>query len=76
MDPKGKLDIESYLLCDRELWHARVEKRKPVSVVRRTSVSHLIYLIHAMHGNSGVASPLALRRERFNWPSMSQNVRE
>ena len=68
---------ECYMLDDRDLiWYSRKETREPTLAISRALVPELLALIHHLHGHSGVASTLALTRERFFLPTMVRDVRE
>lgn len=36
----------------------------------------MLALIHARHGHPGIASTVALVRDRFHWPHLHRDVRE
>ena len=60
---------EFYMLDDRDLiWYSTKETREPTLAIPRALVPELLALIHHLHGHSGVASTLALTRERFFGP--------
>ena len=68
---------DCYMLDDRDLmWYSTKETREPTLAIPRTMVPELLVLIHYLHGHSGVASTLALTRERLFWPTMVRDVRE
>ena len=65
------------MLDDRDLiWYSTKETREPTLAIPRALVPELLALIHYLHGHSGVASTLALTRERMFWPTMVRDVRE
>ena len=66
-----------YMLKDRDhIWHLTNETTKPILAIARALVPELLALIHHLHGHPGVASTLALARERFYWPTVVRDVRE
>ena len=63
------------MLDDRDLiWYSTKETREPTLAIPRAMVPELLALIHYLHGHSGVASTLALTRERCFWPTMVRDV--
>lgn len=72
-----KLGTKSYLLDGRDLaWYTPVGNRKPVLAIHHGLVSHLMALVHPMHGHPSVASTLVLLRERSYWPTRTPDVQE
>ena len=68
---------DCYMLDDRDfIWYSTKETREPTLAIPRAMVPELLALIRYLHGHSGVASTLALTRERFFWPTMVRDVRE
>ena len=67
---------DMYLLDDNDLLWYTPKGKKKVLAVHRALVPDLTSLIHAIHAHPGVASTLALVRERFHWPTMTRDVRE
>ena len=68
---------DCYMIDDRDLiWYSTKEAREPTLAIPRAMVPELLALIHYLHGHPGVASTLALTRERFFWPTMVRDVRE
>ena len=57
---------DCYMLDDRGLrWYSTKETREPTLTIPRALVPELLALIHHLHEHHGVASTLALTRERF-----------
>ena len=75
--PGDVRSAECYMLDDRDLiWYSTKETREPTLAIPRALVPELLALIHHLHGHSGVASTLALTRQRLFWPTMVRDVRE
>ena len=69
-------DGERYSVDDQELmWYSNLVG-KMVLAVPRCLVPEVLALVHSLHGHAGVASTLALVRERFYWPSIARDTKE
>lgn len=67
---------DDYFLDDYDLVYHAPLGWGPVLAVHQSLVPDLMSLIHALHVHPGVASTLALIRERFHCPSIARDARE